>query len=145
MIIPAPSTSYSFQNLKQRYFQDKSTKNTRKRKSSTSNNTKELVKPGVLALKNQKPKYQITDPSGIMSERSNATLLVGWNVQPRVGALVWDQSLLGNRIGAWDAGKAGRSAAFEFPPLKSSKTETVKAGDGSKTPETGSASPVISI
>lgn len=127
MIIPAPSTPYSFQNLKARYFPEKSTKGTRSRKSSISSKTKELAKPGVLALKNQKPKYQITDPSGIMSERSNATLVVGWNVQPWVGALIWDQSLLGNRIGAWKAGKVGRSGAFDFPPLKSSKTETVKS------------------
>src|SRR5256885_4363294 len=90
MIIPAPATPYSFQNLKARYFPNKSTKGVKARKSSTSSTTKELVKPGVLALKNQKPKYQITDPSGIMSERSNVTLVVGWNVQPWVGALIWD-------------------------------------------------------
>jgi hypothetical protein len=145
MIIPAPSTPYSFQNLKARYFPEKSTKSSRSRKPSVSSKTKELVKPGMLALKNQKPKYQITDPSGIMSERLNVTLVVGWNVQPWVGALIWDQSLLGNRIGAWKAGKVGRSGAFDFPPLKSSKTETVKAAEESKTPEAGSASPVVSI
>jgi hypothetical protein len=144
-IIPAPSSPYSFQNLKTRYFPDKSKKSTKGRKPSTSSKTKELVKPGVLVLKNQKPKYQITDPSGIMSERSNATLVVGWNVQPWVGALVWDQSILGNRVGAWDVSKVGRSVAFDFPPLKSSKTETSKVGDGPKTPEAGSASPVVSI
>jgi hypothetical protein len=144
-IIPAPSTPYSFQNLKARYFPDKSVKGTKARKSSTSSKTKELVKPGVLSLKNQKPKYQITDPSGIMSERSNATLTVGWNVQPWVGALVWDQSILGNRIGSWDKGKVGRSKPFNFPPLKSPKTEAVKAGEGPKTPDAASASPIVSI
>ena len=143
MIIPAPSTPYSFQNLKSRYFPDKSASGKKARKPSSK--TKELAKPGLLSLKNQKPKYQITDPSGIMGDRSNATLLVGWNVQPWVGALVWDQSLLGNRIAAWDAGKVGRSEAFDFPPLKSPKTETVKAGEGAKTPEAGSASPIVSV
>lgn len=143
-IIPAPSTPYSLQNLKARYFPNKSPNNAKARKSSTSSKTKELVKPGVLALKNQKPKYQITDPSGIMSERSNVTLTVGWNVQPWVGALIWDQSLLGNRVGPWAVGKVGRSEPFNFPPLKSSKTETVKAGEGPKTPEAGSAKPVVS-
>jgi hypothetical protein len=143
-IIPAPSTPYSLQNLKARYFPNKSANNAKARKSSTSSKTKELVKPGVLALKNQKPKYQITDPSGIMSERSNVTLTVGWNVQPWVGALIWDQSLLGNRVGPWAVGKGGRSEPFNFPPLKSSKTETVKAGEGPKTPEAGSAKPVVS-
>jgi hypothetical protein len=145
VIIPAPSTPYSFQNLKARYFPEKNTKSTRARKPSTSSKTKELVKPGMLALKNQKPKYQITDPSGIMSERSNATLVVGWNVQPWVGTLLWDQGLLGGRIGAWKEGKVGRSGAFDFPPLKSSKTETVKAAEEPKTPEASSASPMVSI
>jgi hypothetical protein len=124
-IIPAPPTPYSFQNLKARYWPDKSAKSAKARKSPMSSKTKEPAKPGVLALKNQKPKYQITDPSGIISERSNVTLIVGWNVQPWVGALVWDQSLLGNRVGPWAAGKAGRSEPFDFPPLKGSKTESL--------------------
>lgn len=143
-IIPAPSTPSSFQNLKAQYFPDKSLKSTKARKSSTSNKTKELMKPGVLVLKNQKPKYQITDPSGVMSERSNVTLTVGWNVQPWVGALIWDRSLLGNRIGAWDVGKGGKSEPFSFPPLKSSKPVTATGGEGGKTPEAGSAKPVVS-
>ena len=146
MIIPAPSTPYSFQNLKTRYFPDKSASRKKgKKQSSPSSKTKDLVKPGVLVLKNQKPKYQITDPSGIMGERSNVTLVVGWNVQPWVGALVWDQSLLGSRIGAWDAGKVGRSKAFDFPPLKGAKTETAKIGETAVTPQAGSASPVVSL
>jgi hypothetical protein len=124
-IIPAPSTPYSFHNLKARYWPDKGAKSAKARKSPTAGKTKAPAKPGVLALKNQKPKYQITDPSGIISERSNVTLVVGWNVQPWVGALVWDQSLLGDRVGPWAAGKAGRSEPFNIPPLKGSNTESL--------------------
>lgn len=83
-----------------------------------------MVKPGVLKLKNQKPKYQITDVSGKMAELGNATLVVGWNVQPWVGALQWDGWSMG---GGWaeGKGKGGRSGAFEFPALKGvKKTET---------------------
>jgi len=145
-IVQAPASPYSYQNLKGKYFTEKSSRvpksSSSKLKSTTS---KELVKPGVLSLKNQKPKYQITDPSGIMSERTNATLTVGWNIQPWVGALIWDKGILGNRIGSWDAGKMGRSKAFDFPPLKSSKTEAIKTGEASKTFAAGEASPVVSI
>ncbi len=143
-IIPAPESPYSYRNLKAKYFPEKSSK---ARKSSSSKSkastSKELVEPGVLSIKNQKPKYQITDPSGIMSERLNVTLTVGWNVQPWVGALVWDKGLLGSRVGAWDTGEVGRSEAFSFPALKG-KTETVKDG-APKTPVAGSASPAVSV
>lgn len=72
----------------------------------------------MLKLKNQKPKYQISDVSGKMAELQNATLVVGWNVQPWVGALQWD----GWSTGGWMGGKDGRSKAFDFPELKGKKT-----------------------
>ncbi|EXJ91810.1 hypothetical protein A1O3_00360 [Capronia epimyces CBS 606.96] len=145
-IIPATSTPYSWQNLKQKYFPEKKKSNSKSRRDSNAKTkTTDLVKPGVLSLKNQKPKYQITDPSGVISERSNATLQVSWNLQPWVGSLVWDQGYLGQRIGKWNAGKAGRSEPFDFPPLKGTKTDTVKDKEGPRTPEAGSASPVIEI
>ena len=141
-IIPAPASHYSYQSLKAKYFPEKNSK-TRKSSNSKDSASRELMNPGILSIKNQKPKYQITDPSGIMSERSNVTLTVGWNVQPWVGALVWDKGILGNRVGAWDAGKGGRSKAFSFPALKG-KTESVKDGVP-KTPQAGAASPVVSV
>lgn len=50
----------------------------------------------------------------------NASLVVGWNVQPWVGALQWgDTSEFG--VGA------GRSAAFDFPLLEGSKADAMKA------------------
>ena len=143
MIISATASPYSWANLRARYFPDKAVKSGKAKKTTAS--TKELVKPGVLNLKNQKPKYSITDPSGVISERSNATLQVSWNVQPWVGALMWDTGYLGSRVGSWDAGKVGRSETFEFPPLKGKATNVVKDPDGPRTPEAGSASPVVDV
>ncbi|KZF20346.1 signal peptidase 22 kDa subunit [Xylona heveae TC161] len=60
-----------------------------------------------LELRNQRSKYQITDISGRIANRHNATLEVAWNVQPWVGALTWGTS------------SEGRSKAFAFPALKS--------------------------
>ena len=147
-IIPATSTPYSWQNLKSTYFPDKKNSKSKSKSRKASNaktKTTALVKPGVVTLKNQKPKYQITDPSGILSERGNATLQVSWNVQPWVGALIWDKGFLGNRLGEWEAGSVGRSEDFEFPPLKGTRTETVKDSEAPKTPQAGSATPVVDI
>ncbi|OCT52625.1 putative microsomal signal peptidase subunit (gp23) [Cladophialophora carrionii] len=147
-IIPATSTPYSWQNLKQKYFPDKKSsraKTKSRRDSNPKSKTTDIVKPGVFSLNNQKPKYQITDPSGIISERGNATLHVSWNVQPWVGALIWDKGYLGSRLGTWEAGSGGRSEIFEFPPLKGSRTDAVKDKEGPKTPKAGSATPVVEI
>lgn len=146
-IIPATSTPYSWQNLKKVYAPEKKKSNSKNRKFDPVARSKstDLVKPGVLSLKNQKPKYQITDPSGVISERANATLQVGWNVQPWVGALVWDKGFLGDRVGKWGAGGVGSSEVFEFPPLKGTKTDVVKNNEGPKTPKVGSASPVVQL
>ncbi len=145
-IISSTSTPYSWQNLKQAYFPNKknSKSKSKSRKDTKSKpKTTDLVKPGVLTLKNQKPKYQITDPSGVLSERGNATLQVSWNVQPWVGALIWDKGFLGGRLGKWEAGSVGRSDVFEFPALKGPSKETVKDKETPRTPQAGSASPVV--
>ena len=148
-IIPAPATPYSFNLLKALYWDTKSKKNNKASKSKvrrgSNEKTKELVQPGRIVLKNQKPKYQITDPSGTLSDRLNATLQVSWNVQPWVGALIWDKGYLGSRVGEWKPNKAGRSEPFDFPPLKGSKSEIVKESSIPQTPEAGEASPVVDI
>lgn len=81
-----------------------------------------------MKLSNQKPKYQITDISGKIAERENATLNLHWNVQPWVGAMVWTNKA---DIGRWAGLGGGISEGFEFPALKGSpvkkdelKTET---------------------
>jgi signal peptidase complex subunit 3 len=80
--------------------------------------------PGIIKLDAQKPKYQITDVKGKIAERQNATLTLHWNVQPYVGALVWDNK---KTFGLWKGLKGGKSETFAFPPLKGS--ETVKAAE----------------
>ncbi|GAM36244.1 microsomal signal peptidase subunit [Talaromyces pinophilus] len=126
MIIPAPESPYSFSNLKERFFPSSTTKSTGKPSKKTTNNKKksQTTKPeqtGVLHLRNQKSKYQITDISGKIAERENVTLTVGWNVQPWVGALLWSEG-----TGAWPRteGQVGRSKSFGFPPVKTKSTSS---------------------
>ncbi|KAL9634673.1 MAG: hypothetical protein Q9164_003957 [Protoblastenia rupestris] len=106
---------------------------------------KEVSKPepGIIRLKNSKPKYQITDISGIISERSNVTLGIGWNVQPWVGALTWTMDE-GKEFGKWKGVKRGRSKSFNLPPLKgkSSSTTSEIAISSENSPEAARASAV---
>lgn len=55
--------------------------------------------PGLLRLSSQRPKYQITDPSGRLAGAANATLELAWNVQPWVGALTWASGAPAARAG----------------------------------------------
>ncbi|WEW56130.1 Signal peptidase complex subunit [Emydomyces testavorans] len=123
-IIPARVSPYSFSSLKARFFP---ASNAKQRRSSNNNSNKKKAEkiPGKIKLRNQKPKYQITDISGSLAERKNATLLVGWNVQPWIGALQWnagtniERNLAGVFGGAFiSRPRAGRSKPFDFPPLK---------------------------
>ncbi|KAI9880927.1 MAG: hypothetical protein M1830_009995 [Pleopsidium flavum] len=92
---------------------------------------------GVVRVKNQKPKYQIADVSGKIAERGNVTLMVGWNVQPWVGALTWTQW---TPWGRWKGVMGGRSEVFDFPPLKGKKVENVVSGG---IPKAAEASPIV--
>ncbi|TKA61773.1 hypothetical protein B0A49_08766 [Cryomyces minteri] len=85
--------------------------------------------PGIVRLASQRPKYQITDVTGRIAERGNATLELGWNVQPWVGALTWTNR---RDWGYWKGLVGGRSEQFDFLPLKGKKAEdvgTVKGGE----------------
>ncbi|KAI9670832.1 MAG: hypothetical protein M1829_004721 [Trizodia sp. TS-e1964] len=88
--------------------------------SKTGSKKKEVLPLGLLKLQNQRAKYQITDISGKLAQRGNATLELGWNVQPWVGALAWTTHA---RFGTWKALQGGRSKAFDFPSLVGKKTE----------------------
>ena len=82
-----------------------------------------------MRLSNQKPKYQITDVSGKIAGRENATLSLHWNVQPWVGALVWKNE---RTWGRWQ-GLQGGEDKFAFPELKGSegaKKEDLKVEKG---------------
>ncbi|KAI1932881.1 Signal peptidase complex subunit [Ophidiomyces ophidiicola] len=131
-IIPATISPYSFSSLRSRYFP--STSSADKKKTRQNANTKKAQKiPGKIKLRNQRPKYQITDISGSVAERKNASLIVGWNVQPWIGALQWnagtniENNLAGIFTPAFIPGaKAGRSKSFNFPPLKGKTTSSQK-------------------
>lgn len=71
--------------------------------------------PGIFQLSNQRPKYQITDPSGKIAAVEGATLELAWNVQPWVGLLTWSRP---TDFGAWKALKGGTAGPFTFPALK---------------------------
>ncbi|KAL3462578.1 putative microsomal signal peptidase subunit [Aspergillus heterothallicus] len=124
-IIEAPESPYSFANLRERFFPAKtsigskrSTSAANKNKNKKKSSKKEHTAPGVLRLRDQKSKYQISDITGKMAERSNVTLSVGWNVQPWVGALWWAP---GSGAVPRTGGKNGVSKAFDLPALKGSK------------------------
>lgn len=95
--------------------------------------------PGVISLRNAKPKYQITDISGLIAEKDNVTLEVGWNVQPWVGALTWANTE-GRFGGKWKALQGGRSQPFDLPPLKGKTSSTAKRAE---TPRAAEASPIL--
>ncbi|KAH6639067.1 signal peptidase subunit-domain-containing protein [Boeremia exigua] len=69
---------------------------------------------GELHLKQQRPKYQITDISGKLQNKANVTLELGWNVQPWVGALTWTTW---QTAGVWKGLEGGRSESFGFPEI----------------------------
>lgn len=101
---------------------DKKQKKSRKSKKQTGKPYPAGTRPGIVKISNQKPKYQITDVSGKIAGVDNATLTLHWNVQPWVGALVWDNR---KTFGRWEGLKGGE-AKFDFPPLKGTET---KKGD----------------
>lgn len=140
-IITAPPSPLSLSTLINTYITkskptSKSTAKKGAAKPSASN-------PGILKFRNTKPKYQITDVSGLMAERANVTLEVGWNVQPWVGALTWAIPD-GGGFGRWGGIKGGKSESFVLPGLKgAAKKENVDAVRGAESPRQGSAKPVI--
>ncbi|KAK1760790.1 hypothetical protein QBC47DRAFT_368207 [Echria macrotheca] len=70
---------------------------------------------GKLSLKNQRPKYQITHPSGKMASTEDVTLRLHYNVQPWVGILSWNQNV---DYGRWKKLAGGLSKKFALPALK---------------------------
>ncbi|OGM44843.1 microsomal signal peptidase subunit (gp23) [Aspergillus bombycis] len=124
-IISAPESPYSFNALRERFFPSKSSsKRTTGAKKSTK---KDKAAPGVLRLRNQRAKYQISDITGKMAERSNVTLSVGWNVQPWVGALWWSP---GSGAVPRTDGDSGTSKPFKFPALKTKANAKTAEGQG---------------
>jgi signal peptidase complex subunit 3 len=76
-----------------------------------------------LKLKNQKPKYQITSPTGKLAETENVKLKVHYNVQPWVGMLTWTPKM---ELGRWKMIRGSVEAAFSLPGLKKKDEEGKK-------------------
>jgi hypothetical protein len=70
---------------------------------------------GILELKNQKPKYQITAPAGKLANTENVVLKLHYNVQPWVGVLTWTPQI---EFARWKMIKGGVSKVFRFPAVK---------------------------
>ena len=75
---------------------------------------------GLLKLKNQKPKYQITHPSGRIAETKDVTLKLHYNVQPWVGLLTWNMPF---ELLNWRPMKEGASDKFALPALKTKSAD----------------------
>ncbi|KAJ5689270.1 hypothetical protein N7462_003662 [Penicillium macrosclerotiorum] len=138
IIIPAAPSPYSFEAMTEKVtalLPDsvvstiKGSSPKRRSKTSASKSAKAPKKveaPGLLRLRGQKAKYQVSDVTGRLAERQNVTLSVGWNVQPWVGALWWSP---GSGAVPRTEGTVVQSAAFEFPALKAKKTEGQQKSD----------------
>ncbi|KAK4189658.1 hypothetical protein QBC35DRAFT_492649 [Podospora australis] len=86
---------------------------------------------GKLSLKNQRPKYQITHPSGQLASQEDVQLKLHYNVQPWVGILTWNQD---QDWWNWKALKNGLSKKFRLPALKKKdegKKKTASTGNRS--------------
>ncbi|KAJ5919984.1 Microsomal signal peptidase subunit (Gp23) [Penicillium verhagenii] len=140
VIIPAQTSPYTWDKLKEKALDalpapivakisPGSVKKSSKRagskaaaskKAKAKASAKEEAAPGVLRLRGQKAKYQISDITGLLAEKQNVTLAVGWNVQPWVGALWWSP---GSGAVPRTEGTVLRSEEFDFPALKGKKVE----------------------
>lgn len=79
---------------------------------------------GKLSIKNQRPKYQITHPTGKVAETDDVVLKLHYNVQPWVGLLSWNQEA---DYGLWKKMKGGLSRPFTIPAVKSKSGEKAKS------------------
>ncbi|KGQ05933.1 Signal peptidase complex subunit SPC3 [Beauveria bassiana D1-5] len=79
---------------------------------------------GKLKIKNQKPKYQITHPSGKIAQTEDVTLKLHYNVQPWVGLLTWN---LPRDLFLWKTMSGGESDKLALPALKVKEAKETKA------------------
>ena len=130
------------QYLKDFYNPPKKPSKSKSKKAAAAKKVEEQVQPGIIKLKNTKPKYQITDITGNLAERGNVTLQVGWNVQPWVGALTWTMPE-GSDLGRWKGVAGGKSKVFDMPSLKGKSASSVTVVPSGGTPKAAEASAVV--
>ncbi|CAG8900284.1 unnamed protein product [Penicillium egyptiacum] len=151
-IIPATPSPYSWEILKDKVIAllpasvssdavavaKRNAKRHAKSKSKSTKSKKEALAPGVLRLRGQKGKYQISDITGRLAQRQNVTLHVGWNVQPWVGALFWAP---GTGAAPRTGGTIVSSEPFDFPEEKAAAEKRAKeAGKAQKVEKVEKAS-----
>ncbi|KAJ6783790.1 hypothetical protein PWT90_04393 [Aphanocladium album] len=85
---------------------------------------------GMLKLKNQKPKYQITHPSGKIAQTADVTLKLHYNVQPWVGLLTWNMP---QDLFLWKTLAGGESDKIALPALKAKDSKDTKTKTKTKT------------
>lgn len=74
-------------------------------------------------MRNQKPKYQITAPTGKLAELEDVVLEVHYNVNPWVGVMSWTPRV---DFGRWKMMQGGVSKPFKLPALKVPKSKEEK-------------------
>ncbi|CDM29627.1 hypothetical protein DTO013E5_6022 [Penicillium roqueforti] len=132
-IIPATPSPYSWEILKDKVIALLPAAVLSDSVAAAQRNAKRHAKPpkkaknkkatGVLRLRGQKGKYQVSDITGRLAERQNVTLHVGWNVQPWVGALFWAP---GTGAVPRTAGTIVSSEPFAFPEEKTAAEKRAK-------------------
>ncbi|KAJ5941554.1 Signal peptidase 22kDa subunit [Penicillium verrucosum] len=150
-IIPATPSPYSWDILKDKVIARIPSSVTSQAVSAAKRNAKRHAKsvkakkskkeplaPGVLRLRGQKGKYQISDITGRLAQRQNVTLHVGWNVQPWVGALLWAP---GTGAVPRTAGTIVNSEPFDFPEVKDNEKAAAekRAKEAEKAEKAGQA------
>ena len=141
-IINSHSQTHPLNPLTLLHAPERPLKKAAKSKGSPSATTSEEPTPGIIHLKNSKPKYQITNINGKLSSQNNVTLEVGWNVQPWVGALTWTLGE-GKSWGRWSGIRGGKSKAFSMPALKGKSASQERVIVSSEKPKAAEASAVI--
>ncbi|KAF1954136.1 signal peptidase 22 kDa subunit [Byssothecium circinans] len=119
----------------------KSSKTARKPKPKKGEEPASPYPRGVIKLTNQRPKYQITDITGKLQNRTDVRLELGWNVQPWVGAQLWTNW---RDLGMWKGLEGGKSETFTFPAIGAKKkvdTSTEKGKEGHRL-EAGGEQPI---
>jgi len=74
---------------------------------------------GILNVRNQKPKYQLTSPASELGGLRNVRLRIKCKVQPWLGPLTETQEI---DFGKWKMMEGGVSKAFNLPPVKAKDT-----------------------
>lgn len=111
--------------------------NVKPKKSKVSSAPPKAHVPGLLKLSNQRPKYQISDPTGRLADREGAVLELNYNIQPWVGALTWgtarpveNKNFFNSWIWTQIKGAGKSTDPTTLPSLKDKEQAKKETGDG---------------